>query len=126
MGVVQKKEINSPFIKVKKEKKIDQFDLEVVKEKEFAQKEIIEDIPIVENRYMKKIAIIYPSNKIGRYASSTINTVNAFLIYNNEPFDVETFDTYTENSSSIIHQVQLLKHRGFTKVIAMLQKMALM
>ena len=126
IGCSIKKEIISPLIEVKKDKKIEDVNLEVIKEKKVVQREIKDEFTTIENMdidlNVKKIAIIFPSNKIGRYANSTINTVNAFLIHNNEAFQLETFDTYTENYRSIITQLGLLKQKGFTKVIAMFTK----
>ncbi len=75
------------------------------------------EIPIYEN--MNKIAIIYPSKIVGKYAKSTINTISAFLVYNDKEFVIETFDTYDENYENIFMAVKLLKEKNFSKVIAM-------
>ncbi len=74
---------------------------------------------IIEDDSINKIAILYPSRIVGKYAKSTISTISAFLIYNDKPFVIETFDTYDENPENILEQVNLLKENGFTKVIAM-------
>lgn len=77
-----------------------------------------EDV-IIEDEGINKIAILYPSRIVGKYAKSTISTISAFLIYKDSPFTIETFDTYDENPENILEQLDLLKENGFTKVIAM-------
>lgn len=66
-----------------------------------------------------KIAVIYPSKVVGKYAKLTLSTISAYLIYNNQNFELETFDSYTETPESIQSQLDLLKEKGFTKVIAL-------
>jgi uncharacterized protein YcfL len=66
-----------------------------------------------------KIAVIYPSKIVSKYAKSTINTITAYLIYNNEKFEIEAFDTYNENKENIEKEIEKLKEKKFTKVIAL-------
>lgn len=68
---------------------------------------------------INKVAVIYPSKIVGKYAKSTINTLSAFLIYNNNKFVIESFDTYDETYENIFREITHLKERGFTNVIAM-------
>ncbi|RXJ67352.1 hypothetical protein CRV08_10515 [Halarcobacter ebronensis] len=70
----------------------------------------------------KRIAIIYPSTVVGRYAKSTMSTISAFLIFNNTKFELESFDTYDEKRENVITQVEALKDRGFDKVVALFTK----
>lgn len=81
--------------------------------------EPIKEEVIIEDDGLNKIAIIYPSKIVGKYAKSTINTINAFLIYNNQPFEVQAFDTYDENPENIVRELVNLNENGFTKVIAL-------
>ncbi len=81
--------------------------------------QVVKEDVIIEDKGLSKIAILYPSRMVGKYAKSTINTISAFLIYNDKPFVIETFDTYDENPENILEQINLLKENGFTKVIAM-------
>lgn len=71
---------------------------------------------------LNKVAIIYPSRIVGKYAKSTINTITAYLIYKNRPFEIESFDTYDESEESINLNLEMIKERGFTKVIALFTK----
>ncbi len=79
----------------------------------------VKENTIVEDNGINKIAILYPSRIVGKYAKSTISTISAFLIYNDKPFVIETFDTYDENPENILEQLNFLKEGGFSKVIAM-------
>lgn len=92
-----------------------------------SDQEIIEEVKIEEETIivedgLNKIAIIYPSKIVGKYAKSTISTVNGFLIYNDMPFQVETFDTQNQSVENIVNQLNELNAKGFTKVIAMFTK----
>lgn len=73
----------------------------------------------IEDDGLNKIAIIYPSRIVGKYAKSTISTISAFLIFNNQQFDIQTFDTYDENIDNILREMVDLHEKGFTKVIAL-------
>ncbi|WP_320033404.1 hypothetical protein [Halarcobacter sp.] len=121
IGCSGKNEFKFPIIKLNKEKVVKP----VLEDREQVVEEIVE--PIVEENEIlesdvRKIAILYPSSKVGRYANSTINTISAFLIYNNEKFKLEAFDTYNENPMNISAQLELIKQKEFTKVITMFTK----
>jgi hypothetical protein len=73
----------------------------------------------VEDDGLNKIAVIYPSRIVGKYAKSTVNTISAFLIFNNQKFEIKTFDTYDENPENIIRELASLNQQGFTKVISL-------
>ncbi len=79
----------------------------------------IEEEPLVVDEGIDKLAVIFPSRIVGKYAKRTIATVSSFLIYTNKDFDLETFDTYDEDYANIFREIKLLKEKGFTKVIAM-------
>ncbi len=68
------------------------------------QEPIIEEV-VIEDDNLNRIAIIYPSRIVGKYAKSTISTISAFLIYNDQPFQIQTFDTYDENHDNIIREL---------------------
>lgn len=88
--------------------------------------DIVDPIPeepkeevVIEDDGLNKIAIIYPSKIVGKYAKSTISTISAFLLFNNQGFDIQTFDTYDENPDNIVRELASLNEKGFTKVIAL-------
>ncbi len=80
---------------------------------------VLPEPTVIEDDGLNKIAIIYPSKIVGKYAKSTISTISAFLIFNDKEFHVEAFDTYDENPENIIREIDSLNEKGFTKVIAM-------
>lgn len=83
---------------------------------------IVEEIPeeiIIEDDGLNKIAVIFPSKIVGKYAKSTISTLNAFLLYKDVDFEIETFDTFNESIENIQRELSLINEKGFTKVIAM-------
>lgn len=118
IGCAPKKEVVST-VNVKKEKvaKVEE------EQSQFQLKdEVLINYDIKMEDDTKRIAIIYPSSKVGRYANTTISTISAFLIYNNDKFQLEAFDTNDENPRNIQEQLNLLKEKNFTKVIAMFTK----
>lgn len=119
IGCSSKHEFKFPTIK--KEKVVKTVQEEKKQEIEETSEPVVEETEVLESD-IKKIAILYPSSKVGRYANSTINTISAFLIYNNEKFHLEAFDTYNENPINIAAQLELIKQKDFTKVITMFTK----
>lgn len=77
---------------------------------------------VIQDDGLNKIAVLYPSKIVGKYAKTTLNTISAFLIYNDLPFQVETFDTYDQSEEKIIAQLNEINAKGYTKVIAMFTK----
>lgn len=77
---------------------------------------------IVEDDGLNKIAVLYPSKIVGKYAKSTLSTISAFLVYNDLPFHIETFDTYNQSEENILAQLQKINEKGYDKVIAMFTK----
>lgn len=81
--------------------------------------EIEPEVVQIEDDGLNKIAVIYPSRIVGKYAKSTVNTISAFLIFNNQKFEIKTFDTYDENPENILRELTSLNQQGFTKVISL-------
>lgn len=79
----------------------------------------VEPEQVIINEDINKVAVIYPSKIVGKYAKSTITTLSAFLIYNNNKFVIQSFDTYDESYENIFREISYLKEKGFTNVIAM-------
>ena len=63
------------------------------KELEEIKKEPIQDLIEEDREGLNKIAILYPSKIVGKYAKSTISAVTAYLVYNNTEFEIDTFDS---------------------------------
>lgn len=83
------------------------------------QKIVIDDISDDEAKKFFRVAVIYPSKIIGKYANNSINTITGYLLFKNEKFEIETFDTVTEDIFSIQEGFQTLKDKGYTKIIAL-------
>lgn len=80
---------------------------------------IVLDTKKIEKNITNKIAVIYPSKVVGKYAKSTIGTISAYLLFYNKQFVIETFDTSDENEKNILSKLDSLKNRGFKNVIAL-------
>ncbi|WP_417333128.1 hypothetical protein [Halarcobacter sp.] len=80
----------------------------------------IEKEPVVaDKKGANKIAVLYPSKIVGKYAKSTVNAVMAYLIYNNKEFEIEAFDSYDESNINILTQIKKIEEQGFKKVITL-------
>jgi SRSO17 transposase len=72
-----------------------------------------------------KIAVVFPSKVVGKYASNTINTIMGYLLYKNQPFVIESFDSMNQEEQNIANSLEEIKRQGFKKVIALYTKEAL-
>lgn len=83
---------------------------------------VINEVKSIEDKDLDdvfKLAVVYPSKVVGKYANNTVNTITAYLLFKNEKFKVETFDTIDESMLSIENSVKQLKDAGYEKVIAL-------
>jgi SRSO17 transposase len=69
-----------------------------------------------------KIAMLLPSKKIGKYASTTTNASFAYLINKNNPFILKSYNIQSENLEDIQNTIQQIKLDGFSYIIAPLTK----
>ena len=82
--------------------------------------QIIEDeMPFVDNPDAMKIAFIYPSKIVAKYAKSSINTALGYFDYKKIKYEIKIFDTLTEDEQSIQNAFISAKENGFTNVIAL-------
>lgn len=72
-----------------------------------------------------KIAIVFPSKVVGKYANSTINTILGYMLYQNVPFEVETFDSLNQDYNNIQESFSKIQEKGYKRVIALYTKEAL-
>ncbi len=72
-----------------------------------------------------KVAIIFPSKIVGKYANSTINTIMGYLLYKNEKFEIEAFDSVNQDFENMKRNFDDIAQKGYTKVIALYPKGAL-
>ena len=69
-----------------------------------------------------KIAIIFPSKVVGKYAKDSINTIMAYLLHNNIKFHFEVFDSFTQDNNSLVDVFNEINEKEFTNVIALFTK----
>jgi len=103
-----------------------------IKKDELSSKPIIEDInpvledqiiedemPFIDNSEAMKIAFIYPSRIVAKYAKSSVNTVLGYFDYKKIKYDLKVFDTLTEDEESVQKAFENAKESGYTNVIAL-------
>ena len=96
---------------IKTEKKV-----EVIQEEEVTLEDFSE---ILTTDTDFKIAIIFPSKVVGKYANSTINTVLGYLLYKNEKFEIETFDSVLQTQENIDLAFSQAIDKGYKNIIAL-------
>ena len=73
----------------------------------------------------KTIAIVVSSSTIGKYALEAINSINTFMLYKNEPFDIKIYDTQTEKKKQIVKIFDQIKLDNISKAVVILTKQSL-
>jgi len=69
-----------------------------------------------------RIAMLLPSKKIGKYASTTTNAAFAYLLSKSNSFTLKSYNIQTENAGEIQAVLDLIQAEGFSYVIAPLTK----
>lgn len=64
-----------------------------------------------------RVAIVFPSKVVGKYANGTINTILSYLFYKDEKFDVEVIDSSTEEYDDIYKAMNEVVENRYSKVI---------
>ncbi len=67
-----------------------------------------------------KIAIIFPSQVIGKYAIEATNASMSYLIYKKNNFKLKVFDTHNESPEAIEDVFQKIEQEGISKVLVLL------
>ncbi len=65
-----------------------------------------------------KIALLVPKKVIGSYANSVSNSIISYLLFKNENFNFEIFDSKDEDDESIYGKIIEIKSKGYNFVIA--------
>lgn len=82
--------------------------------------DIIEsNISVFDNKEQAKIAIIYPSSLVAKYAKTSISTVSGYFAYRNIDINLKVIDSVNENIESIQSSFDQLKQLGIQNVIAL-------
>ncbi|MGJ0308857.1 hypothetical protein [Aliarcobacter cryaerophilus] len=66
-----------------------------------------------------KIAFVYPSSLVSKYAKNSINTVAAYLTFLNANYDLMVIDSQNESMDSINRAFEKVKEKELTKVVAL-------
>ncbi len=68
------------------------------------------------------LAIAFPSSDIDRYALEATNTLNAYLLQNDNHFVLESFDMMVQSRSNISKTFDRIREKGIKKVILLITK----
>lgn len=80
---------------------------------------IEEEMPFTDNSEVMKLAFIYPSKIVAKYAKSSINTALGYFDYKKIKYELKIFDTLSEDEESIEKAFNSAREEGFTNVIAL-------
>jgi hypothetical protein len=81
-------------------------------------KEEIDLSPKMEFASYPKIALLVPKKVIGKYANSIADSILSYLIYKDERFQFELFDSEDESEAHILQQLSAIRHKGYQLVVA--------
>ncbi len=84
-----------------------------------SENEIENKIEIDTSKVKMKVAFIYPSNLVSKYAKSSINTISGYLSHQNSDYELVVIDTENESASRINSAFQEVKNANITNVIAL-------
>ncbi len=90
---------------------------EVIKSME---KQVETTIPEIDTSKVKmKVAFLYPSNLVSKYAKSSIGTVSGYLSFQNSDYELIVIDTENENSAKIATAFQQVREQNIKNVIGL-------
>ena len=70
----------------------------------------VEAVPEIDTSKVKmRVAFLYPSNLVSKYAKSSIGTVSGYLSFQNSDYELIVIDTETENSAKIAAAFQQVR-----------------
>jgi len=70
----------------------------------------------------RRIALIIPQKKIGKYALTTTNSILAYLLLGKGNFEFEVFNTENESEQRILDALDEIREKGYSFVIAPMTK----
>ena len=82
-------------------------------------------VQIDETKAKNKIAFVYPSRLVEKYAKSSINTISGYLSYQKAEYDLVVIDCENESSDNILNAFSQVSQEGATKVIGLFTPSAL-
>jgi ABC-type branched-subunit amino acid transport system substrate-binding protein len=84
-------------------------------------KEAIKEIKLNSSKY-QKVALLFSSKVIGRYAVTTTNALVSYLIESGDNFDVKVFDIPNESRLEMNEAIRKIKNQKYDCVIAPVTK----
>ncbi|NQY93790.1 MAG: hypothetical protein HRT43_06455 [Campylobacteraceae bacterium] len=72
-----------------------------------------------------RIALVFPSKIVGKYARDVINTTMAYMLHNNIKFQFEVYDSIRQNEFDMQKVFSAVKKRKFNNVIVLYTQEAL-
>ena len=84
-----------------------------------SENEIENKIEIDTTKVKMKVAFLYPSNLVSKYAKSSINTVSGYLSHQDSDYELVVIDTENESASRIDTAFQEVKKSNIKNVIAL-------
>jgi hypothetical protein len=79
----------------------------------------LEDLKIDEGKIKVKIAFIYPSSLVEKYAKSSLDTISGYLSYQKADYDLTVIDCTNESYENINSAFSKVTQDGITNVIAL-------
>lgn len=79
----------------------------------------LEDLKIDEGKIKVKIAFIYPSSLVEKYAKSSLDTISGYLSYQKADYDLTVIDCTNESYENINSAFLKVTQDGITNVIAL-------
>ncbi|MDN5101238.1 hypothetical protein O8C83_10420 [Aliarcobacter butzleri] len=83
------------------------------------------NINIDETRANVKLAFVYPSTLVSKYAKSSLSTISGYLSYKQANYNLIVVDSKNESYENMNNAFSKLKEEGVTKVIALFTPNAL-
>ena len=84
-----------------------------------SENEIENKIEIDTTKVKMKVAFLYPSNLVSKYAKSSINTVSGYLSHQDSDYELVVIDTENESASRIDSAFQEVRESNIKNVIAL-------
>jgi len=107
---------NNPVASLKKEENVN-YEQVLIEQNNSAEFKVDKD--------SYRIALVFPSKVVGKYAKDSINTTLAYLLHNNIKFQFEVFDSLTQNESDITTTFLKVQEKKFDNILVLYTKEAL-
>lgn len=87
---------------------------------ELFNNEVVEyDAKLDMNKIKIKVAFIYPSSLVSKYAKSSLNTISGYFSYQKANYDLIVIDSKTESYADINIALKKVEDENITKIIAL-------